>query len=268
MKIRRAWSMLLLAGLLSVFASRASAELVGQWTFNLNEELVDKTGNFPDLALKGNASVTPDGELDVNGSGTTASGWAVTQGGAYGGPAIGDKTLVSWITLQSLGDVVRAGSAITIDRTSGDHFDGIIFGERQTDRWMNGSSNFGRTDDFVPGFAETTTGEKIQMAITYTGGQITGYRNGEQIGQYNRALGSWNTGDAEVFFGQRHGSTAGGPGGLDALIDEARIYDTALTQAELQALAPTPNIPEPSSIVLAAMGLLGVLTRMRRRRGS
>ena len=265
--------MLLLAGLLSVVASRASAELVGQWTFNPNEELVDRTGNFPDIGLKGNAAVTVDGELDVNGSGTTATGWAVTEGGSYSGPTITNKTLVSWITMQGLANVVQAGSAITIDRLSGDQFDGIIFGERQTDRWMNGSSFFRRTQDFSPGFQETTTGEKIQMAITYEhlGGQIrvTGYRNGEQIGQYTADTpSSWNTGDAEVFFGQRHGTTGGGPGGLDALIDEARIYDEVLTQAEIQALVPVPIIPEPSSIVLAAMGLLGVLTRMRRRRGS
>lgn len=263
---QRVWGILLLAGLLAMVAGRASADLVGQWTFNPGQELVDQTGNFPDLVLKGNASVTPGGELDVNGSGTTASGWAVTEGGTYGGPAIGDKTLVSWITLESLGDVVRAGSAITIDRTSGDHFDGIIFAERQTNRWMNGSSGFGRTEDFVPGFEETAAGEQIQMAITYTGGQITGYRNGQQIGQYSRALGSWNTGDAEVFFGLRHGSTAGGPGGLDALIDEARIYDEALTGAQLDALSPVGAIPEPSSIVLAVLGLLGMLSLRRRRR--
>ena len=58
-----------------------------------------------------------DGKLDVNGAGTDATGWAVTDSetGQYTGPRIEDKTLVSWLTLESLADGARSGSAITID---------------------------------------------------------------------------------------------------------------------------------------------------------
>jgi hypothetical protein len=253
MRIARTWGILLLAGLFTAVAGRASADLIGQWTFNPDEELIDLMGNFPDLGLKGDAAIVETGELDVNGIGTTATGWAVTEGGDYDGPVITNKTMVSWITLQGLSDVAVAGSAITIDRLSGDQFDGIIFGERQTNRWMNGSSFFSRTSDFVPGFQEITTDAMIQMAVTYEhiGGQlqVTGYRNGEQIGQYlSNSPSSWNPGDAEVFFGLRHGSTVGGPGGLDALIDEARIYDEVLTQAQIQELVPVPLLkPQPTT---------------------
>ncbi|NIT97019.1 MAG: hypothetical protein GWM91_17020, partial [Actinobacteria bacterium] len=214
-------------------------EPIGQWTFE-GGSLSDSIGNFPDLELKGDASLL-DGQLDVNGSGTNSTGWAVTVGG-YTGPQITDKTLVSWVTMQGLEDVVKAGSAITIDRQSGDHFDGIIFAERQSNRWMNGSSGFQRTMDFDPGFAETDTGQPVMLAITYehTGGgglQVTGYRNGEQIGQYqDDQASSWNTGDAEIFFGLRHGSTGGGPGGLDALIEEGRIYGEVLSASQIGAL--------------------------------
>ncbi|MCH2064111.1 MAG: LamG domain-containing protein, partial [Roseibacillus sp.] len=215
-------------------------DLVGQWTFDPGEELVDKIGNFPDLALQGNAVVV-DGALDVNGGGTTATGWAYTAG-SYSGPLIADKTLVSWFTLQSLENVVKAGSVITLDKVSTDTFDGIIFAERQPNRWMNGSSNFQRTQDWNPGFAETAVGEPIMMAITYEdlgGGQvqITGYRNGEEIGSYvSGTFVTWPTNDAEVFFGLRHGGAGGGPGGLDALIDEARIYGRAGSAAQIRAL--------------------------------
>ncbi|MBM3847428.1 MAG: LamG domain-containing protein, partial [Verrucomicrobia bacterium] len=218
-------------------------DLVGHWTFESGEELMDRTGNFPDLRLKGDAMVA-EGKLDLNGSGTTASGWAVTDSdlGSYRGPAITSKTLVAWITLQGLDDIAKAGSAITLDRVSGDHFDGIIYAERQANRWMNGSSGFGRTADFSPGAEESATDQLIHLAITYEhlgGGQlrISGYRNGDPIGQYETGnASSWNTGDAEVFFGLRHGSLGGGPGGLDALLHEARLYSRVLSASEVRTV--------------------------------
>ena len=86
--------------------SSSRAERVGHWTFENGQELVDQTGNFPDLLLMGDAAIA-EGALDVNGAGTDASGWAITDSdsGAYGGPPITNKTLVSWITLQGLEDV-------------------------------------------------------------------------------------------------------------------------------------------------------------------
>jgi hypothetical protein len=217
---------------------------VGRWTFEEDEELIDRSGNFPDLTLKRDATIT-DGQLDVNGAGTVASGWAVTRGNYQGEPIV-DKTLVSWLTLESLSDVAKAGSALTIDRRSSDHFDGIVFGERQDDRWMNGSSGFGRTEDFDPGFQETETGRQVMLAITYEHKdgvvEITGYRGQAgvaevaRLGQYQKGASNWDTEDAEVFFGLRHGSTNGGPGALDARIEEARIYGEAFTKEQIQSI--------------------------------
>jgi hypothetical protein len=218
--------------------------LIGQWTFEEDEELVDRKGNFPDLVLEGDAKVQ-DGQLVASGSGTDATGWAVTNSnaGEYQGPDITDKTLVSWNVLDSLEDGAKAGSAITIDRVSGDHFDGIIFAARQPNRWMNGSSGFQRTQDFDPGSEEKETGKLINLAITYehiNDGmmKVTAYRNGEVIGEYETPNASnWDTGDAEIFFGVRHGNTGGGPGALNARIEEARLYDVALNADEIKRLA-------------------------------
>jgi hypothetical protein len=161
----------------------------------------------------------------------------------YTGPRIEDKTLSSWVILQGLDEVAAAGSVLTLDRVSADEFDGIIFAERQSNRWMNGSSFSLRTQDFSPGFQETITGQLAHLAITYelVGGvgdvRVTGYRNGTPIGTYvtaNRA--TWVAGDAEVFFGTRHGTTQSGPGALEGQIEEARLYNRALTSAEVSAL--------------------------------
>jgi len=45
-----------------------------------------------------------------------------------------------------------------------------------------------------------------------------------------------------VFFDKRHGNIDGGPGDLDAHIEEARVYSGVLTQAEIQALTPVTAV--------------------------
>lgn len=62
-----------------------------------------------------------------------------------------------------------------------------------------------------------------------------------------------------------------GPGntsnGMVGLIDDVRIYDGSLTQNEvIDIMTPPPVIPEPSSLVLATLGSLGLLGWGRRRR--
>lgn len=213
--------------------SIATNTLVGHWTFEKGSETKDLTGNFANIVLKG-AQVTSNGKLDV-GQGK----WAIAP--SYTGPTIFEKTLVSWVSLQSTS--VRAGSALTIDKISVDEFDAIVYSERQLHRWMPGSSNFKRTVDPNPGYAETVLNVVVQVAITYQNvngkAHVRIYRNGNKIGGYTKGnMASWPRGDAEVFWGLRHGSINGGPGNLDALIEESRIYNTVLTQEELRQLKP------------------------------
>jgi len=225
-------SVLLMLSLSIAQAKAPEEHLVGWWKF---EDLTDSMGNFDDIILKGAKIIAKDGHLDVD-----SGKWAIA--GGYTSPDIKDKTLVGWCYIQDLN--VRAGSIVTIDRISSDHFDGIIFAERQVGRWMPGSSGFGRTQDPVPGFEEKETNVLVYMAISYEdkGGQahIIIYHDGDVIDDYTKGgIGSWSKGDAEVFFGLRHGSEAGGgPGNLDALLVDSRIYDRVLNQDEIKELVP------------------------------
>ena len=83
---------------------------------------------------------------------------------------------------------------------------------------------------------------------------VRGYRNGELIGEYTQGdLAVWETGDAEVFFGIRHGNAeTGGPGNLDAHIEEAWVYSGGLSGEELGTITAT----EPAGKLTTTWGAM------------
>ena len=225
----------------SSHASPTSPELIGQWTFEPGSETVDASGHWGPLQLHGNATIS-DGQLHVHAAGYTPAGWAHAL--TYDGSTIREKTLVSWVSVNNLHS--RFGSAMTIDNISGDNFDAIVYAERHANRWMAGSSYFRRTQDVVM-FNETIANEVLQMAISYRdlgAGQveITLCREGQQIGQYiSGNMTQWYGPNAEILFGMRHSHGLNGPGGLEGSIEEARIYDGAMTCGEVAGLQIRPD---------------------------
>ncbi len=152
-----------------------------------------------------------------------------------------NKTLVSWVQLNDLS--VKGGSILTIQ--SGEQFDGIVFGETEAGKWIAGSDNWKRTNaelDNVTAEAEETLGKLIQMAIVYEGSEIRIYRNSE-LYSTNKAenIDLLSAEDNFVVFGVRH---MGADGFVSAEIEDARIYSSALTPAQLKSLKPN----EPSDI--------------------
>ena len=210
----------------------ASNLLVGQWTFEDENLLKDEKKNFGDIKLHG--AVIRNGELDVS-----TGKWARVS--SYHGPTLSEKTLVTWVSLQTTSR--QAGSALTIERISNGDFDAVVYGERQTYHWMSGSMHFWRTINPTPGYKQTETHAKVQIAITYTNvngnTRVRLYRDGIKFGDYTKGrIQIYSRGDTEIFWGIRHGSASGGPGHLDALIEESRIYAGVLTPEELKQLKP------------------------------
>ena len=230
MKVYYICAVLLMLSLLTpaVFAQNAQEEhLVGWWLFDSEK---DEIGNWEDVTLQG--AKIADGQLVVE-----TGKWAHALD--YTGPDITELTLATWV---SLDDYAKTnGSALTLDKETADQFCAIVWAERVDKQWMPGSSHFRRTADFPDAVTEKETGDMVFLAITYKDVkntyEITGYRNGENLGSFNMGdLRTWPAGDAEAIWGKRHVNGLAGPGDLNAHIEESRIYNVALTEDEIQSL--------------------------------
>ena len=153
-----------------------------------------------------------------------------------------DKTLVSWLALANT--TQQGGSALTIQW--GDRFDGIVFGETAAGKWMAGSENFSRIqrDQQANAVEQADSRTLVQMAIVYQGNRISICRNGERYAGYEADnIDLLSPKDNIAVFGLRHVGAATGQT-FQGSIEEARIYDRALTLEELKTLGPN----EPSEI--------------------
>lgn len=249
MKICFLCTILLILGMsMAVYAQVQEDHLVGWWRF---DDVSEETGNWGDVALHG--ATLEDGQLVV------ATGkWAHSLD--YTGPDITDLTLASWLSLDSYAKT--NGSALTLDKESADQFCGIVWAERVDRQWMPGSSHFRRTDDFPNAVTEEDSGDLHFVVITYKNVNnqymITGYRDGESLGSFTKGdLRTWSAGDSEAVWGKRHTTGLGGPGDLNAHIEESRIYNVALTAEEVMSLHSGGLTPvEPTGKLATQWGLL------------
>jgi beta-fructofuranosidase len=162
---------------------------------------------------------------------------AITPESHAAGPGVlKDKTLVVWVSPANL--TQRGGSALTIDNDRGG-FDGIVFGELAPGKWMAGSDGFARTEKnqaaFVAEVAEA--GMFVQMAMVYRGAQVTAFRNGVVYSEHAIGVPESFGGRSVVVIGRRH-LTQNGSDHFGGAIDDARIYDRALSAEEIAVLKP------------------------------
>ena len=155
-----------------------------------------------------------------------------------------DKTLVVWAAPANL--TQRGGSVLTLEDQQ-DHFDGIVFGEIAPAKWMAGSDGFRRTEKDQSAYvAETADANTlVQMALVYRGNQVTVYRNGTAYAQHAIAAPQSFGADSFAVFGLRH-LKAEDQAFFAGTIDDARIYDGALSVEQLRAAKPNqPSDPQP-----------------------
>ncbi len=161
-------------------------------------------------------------------------------------PELNDKTLVAWVTADSF-DQHGAG-VLTVENESG-QFDSLVLGECAARRWMAGSDKLQRTQRNQQANAAETAGpgELVQIAASYSGTNVTLYRNGERYASYDIAEPQRFAPGARVLLGLRLTAVDSDPKAhFLGEIADARIYDTALTEAQIAELRPHETVgPKP-----------------------
>jgi hypothetical protein len=186
-----------------------------------------------------------DGRLILDGG----TGYATTR---HVDRTLREKTLEAWVKLDNLEQ--RGGAAISVHSTKGP-FDAIVFGERESGKWMAGSDYFKRTKNLnAPQETEAVDGF-VHVAISYdTDGTIACYRNGKPYGKpyQSKGLIEFRPGQWYVMFGLR----TGGPNSnrqLRGLLEAAQLYDRALSASEVLASFECEKAAITHESILAAL---------------
>ncbi len=200
---------------------------IAKWTFETDTN--DSIGGLHG-ALFGTASVA-NGRLLLNGKDSYLQTEALPT-------ALHAKTLEAWVYLPDRAQ--RGGAVLSVENPKGGTFDALVFGEREPGKWMAGSEFFRRTHDLDAPAEDSPPNAPIHLAVVYgADNSIRLFRNGLPYGSAYTPTGggselpNYPAKEAHLLFGLRH--TGAGNGLLTGEIEEARLYDRALTPAEVAA---------------------------------
>jgi len=141
------------------------------------------------------------------------------------------KTLEVWCVVPNVDQ--RGGGVMGVQGPGG-LFDTIVIGERKPRHWISGSNGFQRTEDFPESTPEDEPNKLLHLVMVYTEDATTTlYRNGTPYGKpFSKGLATFPKDQSSILFGLRH-LPPGGNRFLSVRIDKARLYDRALTAAEV-----------------------------------
>ena len=217
---------------------------LARWSFEKDGN--DSIGNLHGT-LQGGAVVV-DGRLRLNGKTAFMQTPPLRT-------VVREKTFEVWVAPADLKQ--RGGGVIALETKRGATFDAIVLGEREPGRWMAGSEFFHRTRDQNAAAETARPGQLVHFAIVYSAdNKIVLYRNGVVYSAYtptgtDAALQTYAPHEARVLIGLRH--TGGGNANFAGDVAEARLYDRALTAAELAASFKAGPTKVPFEAILKAM---------------
>ncbi len=210
-----------------------------RWDFN--NDLQDSIGKLHASAR--GAAKTENGRLILDGK----TAFVVTPPIEKPLPS---KTLEAWVQLAYLEQ--SGGGVLSVQSLDGQMFDAIVYAERQSRIWTVGSDGFRRTKDLQAASNEDLADRQlVHIAIVYhADGRIECYRNGRPYGAAYKSNGpaGFQPGGAQIVFGLRHGTVAGGNRMLAGQIDRAQVYDRALSAEEVAASFAASPFILPSNI--------------------
>lgn len=229
-------------GLIVTSAGLASADLIRQW--KLDE--TSTTTTAVDAMGQQNGTLT-------NFNFDSTSGWengALRFDGISDGVSVGSNTLGASYTITAW---IKADSINASDQNVIFAQYGYPYPAGRFSFLVNSSGNLAAWEGSVgtsSGSTALSTGQWYFVALSNNNKSAIGYLNGEQeftkTFQYDpqnlsNAIGTLNT-------------DLNDGGYFDGLIKDVRIYNTALSQAEIRGIM----VPEPSALILVACGLFGL----------
>ena len=194
------------------------------WTFE-NGNLQDQLGGMH--AKLNDSARVERGRLILDGKNSFASTAPLEKD-------VAEKTLEAWVHLPTLDQA--GGGAISLQTNDGRVFDSIVFAEREKHKWMAGSNGYTRTRNLSAATENSNPATAVHMAIVYKAdNSISLYRNGQLYGQSYTPGGrvTYHKGQAHVVLGLRHQGARNGF--LKGEIEQAALYDRALSEKEIQA---------------------------------
>jgi cytochrome c553 len=202
---------------------RGAAMPFAWWTFNQGPE--DVLGRVR-VELRGNA-VVRKGALELDGQQSFLQSELLAK-------EVGEKTFESWVWLENTAQ--RGGGVLSLEQVATRAFDSLVFGEKTPGKWLPGSNNFRRTEQPDGSVEEAGSDQRVHLVISYRrDGTIATFRNGRPYGKPYRKqeLQLFGPNEARVLVGLRH--TGAGNGYFRGRVDEARLYDRALSEEEVAA---------------------------------
>jgi hypothetical protein len=264
---------IVLAVALCCGAPSALADLVAAWpleedtgTTTVDTVTSTTSGAFGDGVSWSTDTPGPGSTASLSFTGATTARFGTNNNAAdIGIDGTGAKTLVSWIKTAQAAYTFFWGWSPTNGTGAGQD---IRFG-------LNSSGNL--RFEVSSGFAEYTTevlsdNEWHMVAAVIDAGDTTStmqlYLDGALVSPNSsngRAINTAGTGTPNQFFFASSGNTT--DKNWNGLVDDFQIYNTALSEGELDAIYDAMAVPEPGvgSLVIAVAGL-AVAANLRRRR--
>lgn len=234
----------LMVGLLVLGLNPSSqAGLIGRWTFNEGSgtTALDSSGNGNNGSLANGASyaVSPDPP-----GGYTVQLDGVNDYVSFGNPSTFDVTtqlsLEAWVKIP--GQPPSGKEPMILGKDYGVYAMTYYYGDGKSYFYVGGTGNY------LP--LTVPTGAWAHLVGTYDGANMKFYLDGSLA--TNRAL-SIAIPVSSLSLASGLPPFSGGPGNLEGQINELRIYNHALSAAEVLADFQAGPIPEPSAMGLGLM---------------
>ena len=222
-----------------------SPKPIARWTFDGDAK--DAIGGLHGTLMGG--AVVENGRLKLSGKGAFMQTEPLTHD-------LREKTLEAWTSPANL--TQRGGGVLSVETKGGRYFDAVVYGERVAGRWQAGSDFFRRTKDLEGAAEAAKPGELIHVAVVYAADDTSPStatasrtpRPTRRTGT-NRRCKPIPAGESHVLLGLRH--TGAGNGFFAGEVAEARLYDRALSAAEVAASFKAGLAKVPIELVLKAL---------------